>query len=49
MRSKRMIFGILEAKDGKIWFGASEGAYRYDGNRITDLKGNVIQDNPFLL
>lgn len=32
-----MIFGILEAKDGSIWFGAF-GIYRYQGNTITDFK-----------
>ena len=34
-----MIFGILEANDGSIWFGASDGVYRYDGSTITDFKG----------
>jgi ligand-binding sensor domain-containing protein len=33
-----MIFGILEANDGSIWFGAF-GVYRYNGNTITDFKG----------
>ena len=33
-----MIFGILEANDGSIWFGAL-GVYRYDGTTITDFKG----------
>jgi ligand-binding sensor domain-containing protein len=33
-----MIFGILEANDGSIWFGALDGVYRYDGNLITDFK-----------
>ncbi|MGK6352430.1 ligand-binding sensor domain-containing protein [Parapedobacter sp. DT-150] len=28
-----MIFGILEANDGSIWFGTGDGAYRYDGIR----------------
>lgn len=32
-----MIFGILEANDGSIWFGGG-GVYRYDGNTITDFK-----------
>lgn len=32
-----MLFGILEATDGRIWFG-SGGAYRYDGKSITDFK-----------
>ncbi|MEN0049237.1 MAG: two-component regulator propeller domain-containing protein, partial [Bacteroidota bacterium] len=26
-----MIFGISEAPDGSIWFGALDGVYRYDG------------------
>jgi ligand-binding sensor domain-containing protein len=38
--NKPMIFGILEAKDGSIWFGAFDGVYRYDGNTINNFKGN---------
>lgn len=34
-----MIFGILEADDGSIWFGALDGVYRYEGNTITNFKG----------
>jgi ligand-binding sensor domain-containing protein len=34
-----MIFGILEANDGSIWYGTLKGVYRYDGNTITDFKG----------
>jgi ligand-binding sensor domain-containing protein len=34
-----MISGILEAHDGSIWFGASDGVYRYDGNTIRGFKG----------
>lgn len=33
----KMLFGILEASDGSIWFGA-DGVYRYDGNTITNFK-----------
>jgi ligand-binding sensor domain-containing protein len=33
-----MIFGILEANDGSIWFGTLIGVNRYDGNTITDFK-----------
>jgi streptogramin lyase len=33
------LFGILEANDGSIWFGAFDGVYRYDGNTITNFKG----------
>ncbi len=32
----RMLFGILEDKDGNIWFGA-DGAYRYDGTTLTEF------------
>jgi ligand-binding sensor domain-containing protein len=32
------LFRILEANDGSIWFGASDGVYRYDGNTIADSK-----------
>ena len=38
-----MIFGILEAYDGSIWFGTMKGVYRYDGNTITDSEGKVVQ------
>jgi ligand-binding sensor domain-containing protein len=31
-------FGLLEAKDGSIWFGAFDGVYRYDGKTIMDFK-----------
>ncbi len=37
--NKPMIFGILEAKDGSIWFGDFNGVHRYDGNTITDFNG----------
>jgi len=33
-----MLFGILEARDGTIWFGA-DGAYRYNGNAVIDSEG----------
>ena len=39
--NKGMIFGILEANDGSIWFGTmADGVCRYDGNTITDFKGS---------
>jgi ligand-binding sensor domain-containing protein len=37
--NKPMVFGILEASDGSIWFGTGDGVYRYDGSTITDFKG----------
>jgi ligand-binding sensor domain-containing protein len=37
------LFGILEAADGSIWFGAFDGVYRYDGKTITDFKGKQVQ------
>jgi len=33
----KMLFGILEANNGSIWFG-SDDAYRYDGDTVTDFK-----------
>ncbi len=36
-----MIFGILEARDGSIWFGTLNGVYRYDGVTFNDFKGKV--------
>ncbi|MGY4538104.1 ligand-binding sensor domain-containing protein [Mucilaginibacter sp. UYNi724] len=35
---KPMLFGILEANDGSIWFGSMNGVYRYGGKSITDFK-----------
>ena len=35
-----MLFGISEDEVGNIWFGA-RGAYRYEGNTITDFKSNT--------
>jgi ligand-binding sensor domain-containing protein len=32
-----MMPGILPVNDGTIWYGASDGVYRYDGNTITRL------------
>lgn len=32
------LFGILEARDGSIWFGSMDGVYRYDGKTVTDFK-----------
>ena len=34
--------GILEAKDGSIWFG-SGGVHRYDGKTFTDFKSAAGQ------
>ncbi|MRG45693.1 histidine kinase [Chitinophaga sp. SYP-B3965] len=41
--NKAMIFGILEANDGSIWFGAFDGVHRYDGKTITDFKAEKGQ------
>jgi ligand-binding sensor domain-containing protein len=41
--NRPMIFGILEAFDGSIWFGAVDGVYRYDGNTITDFKDKEVK------
>jgi ligand-binding sensor domain-containing protein len=41
--NKPMIFGILEARDGSIWFGALGGVYHYDGNTIKNFKGKEDQ------
>jgi len=40
-----MIFGILEANDGSIWFGTLDGVYRYDGNSITDFRLSGVWNN----
>jgi ligand-binding sensor domain-containing protein len=36
------LFRISEASDGSIWFGASDGVYRYDGKTITDFKDKEV-------
>ncbi|MEQ9375991.1 MAG: two-component regulator propeller domain-containing protein [Imperialibacter sp.] len=38
-----LVFGILEANDGNIWFGSTDGVYRYDGANLTDFKGKEGQ------
>ncbi|KIC02165.1 histidine kinase [Flavobacterium sp. JRM] len=37
------LFGILEARDGNIWFGSMNGVYRYDGKTVTDFKNKEGQ------
>lgn len=32
------VFGVLEAKDGSIWFGTADGVKRYDGKVVDDFK-----------
>ena len=41
--NKGMIFGILKANDGSIWYGALDGVYRYEGNTITDFKPKPVK------
>jgi ligand-binding sensor domain-containing protein len=36
-------FGLLEAKDGSIWFGSGGGVHRYDGKTFTDFKSKEGQ------
>ncbi|MFH6988015.1 two-component regulator propeller domain-containing protein [Flavobacterium collinsii] len=31
------LFGILEARDGSIWFGSMKGVHRYDGATVMDF------------
>ena len=33
-----MIFGIMEAKDGSIWFGTLGGVKRYDGEKVEEFR-----------
>jgi ligand-binding sensor domain-containing protein len=37
--NEQMVFGIMEALDGSIWFGTTDGVYRYEGNTISDFIG----------
>lgn len=39
----KMLCGILESKDGNIWFGSINGVYRYDGKNINDFKNHKDQ------
>lgn len=36
--NEAMVFGIVEANDGRIWFGTTEGVKRYDGVRVEEFK-----------
>jgi ligand-binding sensor domain-containing protein len=36
--NKGVFFGILEANDGSIWVGATNGVYRYDGDSLKRFK-----------
>ncbi|MBO9564996.1 MAG: histidine kinase [Niastella sp.] len=38
--------GILEAKDGSIWFGSRNGVHRYDGKTFTDFKSKSASLSP---
>ncbi|MFZ1751645.1 MAG: two-component regulator propeller domain-containing protein, partial [Saprospiraceae bacterium] len=33
-----MYFGIMEDKDGQIWFGTLRGVYRYDGTSFENFR-----------
>lgn len=35
--NEQMVFGIVEAIDGSVWFGTMNGVHRYNGNTITDF------------
>ncbi|TCD08459.1 transcriptional regulator [Pedobacter frigidisoli] len=37
IKSGKAFLGLLEAKDGSIWFGDATGVYRYNENTITDF------------
>ena len=41
--NKPMISGIVEDDKGNIWFGATDGVYRYDGKTVTDFKSKKGQ------
>ena len=40
---EQMIFGLLGARDGSIWFGTFNGAYRYDGKTIIPFNGKMVK------
>jgi hypothetical protein len=43
-----MVCGILEAKDGSIWFGSVRGVHRYVGNIVKNFNEiNTADSNPF--
>ncbi len=39
--NRGMLFGIAEAADGSIWFGALDGAYRFNGSSIDRMSGTA--------
>ena len=40
--NRGMIFGILQAQDGSIWFGSLNGVHRSQGDTITDFKTKEV-------
>lgn len=38
-----MLTGIVEANDGSIWFGGSDGVYRYNGKTVMGFNGKEGQ------
>ena len=42
--NKGMTFGILEADDGSIWYGALDGVHRYGENIINGFIGKAAKD-----
>ncbi len=39
----KMLWRIIEASDGSIWFGSGNGVYRWDGKTLTDFQRNDDQ------
>ena len=39
-----MIFGILEANDGSIWFGTLDGVKRFDGKTVNGFNAMSSQE-----
>lgn len=40
------VFGIMQAKDGNIWFGTTNGVYKYDGKDVKDFRVGLPKKTP---
>lgn len=44
IKEEEQVFGIMEDREGSIWFGTVNGAYRYDGQSFTNFWTNKVKE-----
>jgi ligand-binding sensor domain-containing protein len=47
MATAKIVFTILEAKDGVIWFSTFKGLHRLDGKKVNYADGSLVKAFPF--